>query len=80
MGLRVNTFNSTGVHWKIQFLGGALTKIQSIGGIAWNRRGGLDSLQVEGGLGKKEGVVVFKGVDTLMHTGRQQNIIEMPYY
>ena len=59
MGLRMKNFNITGVHWKIQFLGGG-------GGSRTNnipmyrgeltKKGGLDSLQIweRDGLGKKE--------------------------
>ena len=59
-------FNIFVIHWKIWFLEGVHEKP-----IYWGKlpkKGGLDSLQIYGWAGKKEGVVFLNGVDTSMYT------------
>ena len=67
MVLRMKNFNIFGVHWKIRLLGGLEKPIYRGECL---KRGSLDSLLIQGGLGKKEwgGGVVLGGVDTPMHT------------
>ena len=67
MGLRIKNFNILGVHWKIRLLGrGVWTG--GLGQFADLRGGG--SLGGKGGreLGRKEEVVLLRGIDTPMHT------------
>ena len=59
----MKNFSITGVHWKIQFLGGGEggTKNNYIRGKVL-KKGGLDSSDSRGqGLGKKDGGGVFEG-------------------
>ena len=61
MGLRMKSFNVMGVHWEIQFLGGIHENLTYIG--ESHKKGELRQfadLKVEGGLCKKEGVVVLR--------------------
>ena len=62
MGLRMKNIDILGVYWKI---------LMSRGGSSWKTdiEGGLTVFRFKGGgLGKKEGVVFLRWVDTLMHT------------
>ena len=52
-------FNVLRVHWKIQLLGGGSRKTNTEREDCLKMRGGLDSLSIEGGLGKKERGGVF---------------------
>ena len=65
MVLSMKNFNIFGVHWKIRLLGGLEKPIYRGECL---KRGSLDSLLIQGGLGKKEGGVVLRGVDTPMPT------------
>ena len=69
MVLRIKNFNIFGVHWKIWLLRvrGHKKPIYR-GGLP--KKGGLDSLLIQGGggLARKRGVVFLRGVDTPMAT------------
>ena len=74
MGLMMKKFNIFGVHLKIQFLGGWVNEKPILRG-EWPKKGGrawtiCRFRSLGGGLGKKEGDVVFeeRGVDTSMPT------------
>ena len=68
MVLRIKNFNILGVHWKIRLLGGRCSR-NTNAERELPKKGGLDSLlNSRGGLGKKEGGVFLRGVDTPMHT------------
>ena len=76
MVLGIKNFNILGVHWKIWLLVGGFSKNQYRVGADGLKRGGLDSLPIQGGgaggvLGKKESQGCFWGggrFDTPMHT------------
>ena len=54
----MKNFNILGVHWKVWLLGGSQkTNIEG----RLPKKGGLDSLLIQGGLGKKERGGVFEG-------------------
>ena len=60
MGLTMKNFNILGVHWKIWFLGGGLTKNQYRGD-ELPKKGAWTVCRFKGGLGKKDGGGVFEG-------------------
>ena len=60
MGLRMKNFNILGVHWKIWLSGGGSWKTNMEGGLP--KKGGLDILQIQEGLGKKGGGMFLIGV------------------
>ena len=67
IGLRMKNVNNMGVHWKIWFLGGCM-KNQYIGGVNCLKREAWIVCRFKRGLGKKEGMMFLKGVETLVHT------------
>ena len=67
MWLRMKNLNILGVHWKIRILVRGFTKKQYREGDC-PKRGAWTICKFKRGLGKKEGVVFLRGVDTPMHT------------
>ena len=70
MRLRIKNLNIYGFTEKSDFQGGGVTKNQYIGGNGkLPKKGGLDDLQIYGGVWQKRGGGVLEGgVDTPMHT------------
>ena len=65
----MKNFNIFGVHRNIQFLGGRRLHEKPMCREDYLKRGELGQFaDLSGGVGKKEGVVILRGIDTPMHT------------